>query len=254
MTLFNIHVQHRMPEGIEGPGEPVQLNESGVKQALTSIAYWGDAYNVTVTELVVPDLATPAPTVSTSATIIAALERDVQRLQDIATANGVTIVELQERNDRQMERLNSYTNNSYGTVIEEQQTQLVDQQRQLTDMAAQVNKAIAERDANRRKHEADITHIGEVMMQEADDRGWCNEYDTIVDRINRNLTVELPVRNKDYTVDIHYTVRFSVGVSARDADAAMDDARDLISSTIERLESSGYVADVSFDEIDYQLD
>jgi len=55
---------------------------------------------------------------------------------------------------------------------------------------------------------------------EANDRGWCREYDTIMDDLNRSLTVELPHRQTDYTITYDITVSVSRSASGRDSDDA----------------------------------
>lgn len=74
----------------------------------------------------------------------------------------------------------------------------------------------------RRNHEADIATIGERLMDEAEHRGWCSEYDSIVDDLNRSLHVELPTRNK--TWDVCWTVNVTVHqtIEARTANDAAE--------------------------------
>lgn len=48
------------------------------------------------------------------------------------------------------------------------------------------------------QHLADIATIGRMLIEEAEERSWCGEYDDVIRRINRCLTVSLPRRNGDY--------------------------------------------------------
>jgi hypothetical protein len=78
-------------------------------------------------------------------------------------------------------------------------------------------------------HRADIARIGNKLMEEAEDRGWCSEYDDIVDDLNRNLSVELPTRSKDYTVTVRLNVEITVDAQSEEGarSAAHDIARRL---------------------------
>lgn len=74
--------------------------------------------------------------------------------------------------------------------------------------------------------------IGERLMQEADKRGWCSEYDSFVDDINGELPhgFELPVREREYEVRWTQTVTVNVDMTATftasDEDEAISMARD----------------------------
>jgi hypothetical protein len=73
-----------------------------------------------------------------------------------------------------------------------------------------------------RQHRSDIAAIGQRLLDEADDRGWCDEYDTVVDELNKLLTVPLPTRERDFEVEIE--VRVTVRVSAHGEQDAADKA------------------------------
>lgn len=74
--------------------------------------------------------------------------------------------------------------------------------------------AVAQRrlEEARELHRGDIETIGERLISEANDRSWCGQYDEIVDELNRDLSVELPTREKEYTVSVD--IRVEVRVSA----------------------------------------
>lgn len=78
-------------------------------------------------------------------------------------------------------------------------------------------------------HRADIARIGASLLAEAEDRNWCGEYDDIVDELNRNLTVELPTRSKEYTVTVRLNVEITVDAQSEEGarSAANDIARRL---------------------------
>lgn len=105
-------------------------------------------------------------------------------------------------------------------------------QREIEFLKASLNQVAAERDRVGEQnsslraqldralsaHRADIATIGESLISEANDREWCSEYDEIVDKINRSLTVELPLREREHTVTV--TVTLEITVMARDEDHA----------------------------------
>lgn len=50
-----------------------------------------------------------------------------------------------------------------------------------------------------------LAAIGEALMREAEDRGWCDEYDSFVEQVNRELAqygAELPVREQDFEIEV----------------------------------------------------
>lgn len=73
--------------------------------------------------------------------------------------------------------------------------------------------------------------IGETLMQEAENRGWCSEYDGVVDEINSVLPagLALPTREQDYTVDwtevVVVRVPRSMTFTARSAEDALEMAQ-----------------------------
>jgi hypothetical protein len=78
------------------------------------------------------------------------------------------------------------------------------------------------------RHQADITLIGEVLVDEARSREWCSEFEQVVNRrLNPNLHLPLPVRARDVEVVVSGYVRvpFSVTVTVEvDDDSDIDDA------------------------------
>lgn len=80
----------------------------------------------------------------------------------------------------------------------------------------------------RQIHRSDIALISERLTEEANDRGWCGEYDEILANLNRALSIELTPRTRDYCVTVPVTIYACVYVSARDEDDAAEQARDSI--------------------------
>lgn len=87
-----------------------------------------------------------------------------------------------------------------------------------------------------RNHKRDIATIGERLMEEANDRGWCDIYDTVINELNDKLTIELPVREQEYEVSVSYTVELKTTVMARNADEAKEDATSLFERDLDSLD------------------
>lgn len=52
--------------------------------------------------------------------------------------------------------------------------------------------------ASREAHRADVAKISEVLIEEADDRDWCEEYDSIIaEQINPHLSVKMKFRTRE---------------------------------------------------------
>jgi hypothetical protein len=93
--------------------------------------------------------------------------------------------------------------------------------------AEQLRRDVA--DAERR-HRDDIAVIGERLIQEANDRDWCQTYDDIVDELNEKLTFELPLRERDFTVTALVELRLAVTATSE------EHARDLAEDHVEQAE------------------
>lgn len=78
----------------------------------------------------------------------------------------------------------------------------------------------------RSEHASDIESIGNALLEEAESRGWCSEYDEFVEGLNGRLTYDLPVREREYEVEIDVTYRMTVSVTARSEDEALEAAED----------------------------
>ena len=83
---------------------------------------------------------------------------------------------------------------------------------------------------SREHHRADVAHVGQALLEKAEYKGWCDEFDTFVDETNTGMHVDLPVRdyefevtwNETYTV----TVERSTTVRAHNYDDAIEAAQD----------------------------
>jgi hypothetical protein len=102
--------------------------------------------------------------------------------------------------------------------------ELSDQVEELTKTEAsllrQIEELRRELDLRSNSHYNDIKLIGEQLLHEAEVRDWCSEYDQTIDRLNGVLSVTLPIREKNYEVDVVITHRTTVSVTARDEESA----------------------------------
>ena len=73
----------------------------------------------------------------------------------------------------------------------------------------------------------DFSIVGEALMEEAENRGWCDEYDRFVENVNvLTSLLDLPEREREYEVVVTGTATVSwshpVTVTARSADEAIE--------------------------------
>jgi hypothetical protein len=107
---------------------------------------------------------------------------------------------------------------------------------------------------------ADIDTIGSGLMEEAENRGWCSEYDDFVDNVNASLSVAcLPAREKEYEVTWVETYTVSVPRSAtytaKSAEEAEDMAREEDCDTtliIEAVRDGNWETDYNYAEYEIQ--
>lgn len=152
------------------------------------------------------------------------------------------LAQLEEKiadQDDMLERQNS-TNNVHGNRINELirekralEAEAADQREisrlhdsSAADLLQELNRVKAELGIVRNNYDADILTIGEALIEEAEDRGWCDEFDTFIDGLEPKLHAEMPRRVRDYDVYVEITVRVPVTVSARNADHARERAEE----------------------------
>jgi len=92
--------------------------------------------------------------------------------------------------------------------------------RELGEITERLANSRNELSSARANHERDIELIGQTLLDEANSRGWCSEFDTIVDDLNASLNVELRRHEREF--DVTVTVTYGFSVTAVDADAASD--------------------------------
>ena len=85
---------------------------------------------------------------------------------------------------------------------------------------------LAEREQTARtRHQNDILVISHALLEEADDRGWCDEFDKFVKNVNKGLNIELTERIKEYRITKTYlvTVNTIVECTPAEIDAKMEE-------------------------------
>jgi hypothetical protein len=88
----------------------------------------------------------------------------------------------------------------------------------VTEESEQHQRLAAER---LRLHQADLACISDRLRTEASSRGWCHDFEDLVDELNEQLTVKLAHRGWSYLVDTTLTVDLTVAargdLAAREA-------------------------------------
>lgn len=87
----------------------------------------------------------------------------------------------------------------------------------------------------------DIKLIGERLIKEANDRGFCSEFDDVIDDLNSKLRVELPTRRKEYVVTQVVKVTRSITVYANNEEEALDDLSSI--DNVRDLDRGGWTVD-----------
>lgn len=86
-------------------------------------------------------------------------------------------------------------------------------------------------------HRKDIALISSTFIQEANDRGYCEAYDEVIDALNKELHYELDTREKEYEITAKYMVTVTYTTTA----ACLSDAED----TANEMDLHDYASRVS---------
>ena len=89
---------------------------------------------------------------------------------------------------------------------------------------AQITTLQSDLRQERQEHRDDVRMIGDHMIVKAEENNLCPVFDDAVDYLNARIHVQLPTREKDYTVTYRVTVDVPISVSARNETAARDQA------------------------------
>lgn len=113
--------------------------------------------------------------------------------------------------------------------LAEAERKLAEADARIDNMLVRMSQHIDRAAAAERAHRADIELISEKLTDEAENRGWCDEYDSFVRDVNSSLNIELTPRETEH--EVSFTLTFVVRVDARDQEEAeeraWDQARDI---------------------------
>lgn len=103
-----------------------------------------------------------------------------------------------------------------------------------------------------RRHGEDIERIGASLLQEAENRGWCRDYDDFVNSLNDYLHISLPSREREWVVRQTYTVVRTIVVSAVDEESAAN--HDISAYNFADLDDGEWeVVDVNIQDTEIEL-
>ncbi len=146
--------------------------------------------------------------------------RSELRIEKERTRDQADMIERQRlTNNVQSDRINALIREKTDAEVK-----VEDLQRLNTTQMQRIETLMADAAQARERHDSDIARIGERLIEEAESRGWCSEFDEIVDELNGSLHVDLPRRVRDYEVTVPITVSILVTVTARDEDEARENA------------------------------
>jgi len=93
-------------------------------------------------------------------------------------------------------------------------------------LQSEVDRLLGQLRMARNNHASDINTIGERLIELAEAKGWCSEYDEEIEKLNADLCVPLPTRSHEYIATFTVTVEFE-STDASASDIMGDIQRDL---------------------------
>lgn len=106
-------------------------------------------------------------------------------------------------------------------------------------LQSEVDRLLGQLRMARNNHASDINTIGERLIELAEAKGWCSDYDEEIEKLNNDLCVPLPTRSHEYIATFTVTVSFE----SNDANAA-----DIMGDIQRDLEYRDFVAQVDISE------
>lgn len=85
-------------------------------------------------------------------------------------------------------------------------------------------------------HANDIERIGTALLAEAEQRGWCDDYDRFVEELNERLSKQLEVRTRDYDVEVEYNVTVRRTINASSYEDARDELKESVESDLDSID------------------
>jgi len=105
-----------------------------------------------------------------------------------------------------------------------------------THMEAQKNYFENAWHAAKISHSNDIERIGTALLEEAERRGWCDDYDKFVEELNQYLSKELEVRTRDYDIEVEYNVTVRRTINGKSYEDARDELKESVETDLERID------------------
>ncbi len=102
------------------------------------------------------------------------------------------------------------------------------------------------------RHRNDITLIGEKLIQEANERQWCREYDRFVEELNDDLERALPLRERDFEITV--AVELRVDVTATNEDHARELAQEIVDEAASSLNNRAALTAYPEAPYDYEVE
>lgn len=106
----------------------------------------------------------------------------------------------------------------------------------------------------------DSEYITEVLTSEAERRDWCDQYDEIIEKINRNLrVVHIEPRTREFEIEVTVTATVSTTTTVTVTAARHDDAVEMVKNSNDDIEQQAAnaldeeVARAGWDDIDIEL-
>lgn len=114
---------------------------------------------------------------------------------------------LRELQDiRQLHANQACSISAYIAEVEQLTNDLANQSTTISACQTEADGLRQELNRVRLAHITDVQTIGEWLIKLAEDRGFCEEYDRLIDEVNGKLSVELPVRSYSGTVGIELSI------------------------------------------------
>lgn len=97
----------------------------------------------------------------------------------------------------------------------------------LTYSQEQLILSLQETTSARKLHRKDIALISSTFIQEANDRGYCEAYDEVIDALNKELHYELDNREQEYEITAKYMVTVTYNTTAKCLSDAEETANEM---------------------------
>ena len=98
------------------------------------------------------------------------------------------------------------TDKVQSTELDPERVHLLDS---IKELGRELIEARQDAVAARQIHQQEITTISERLIEAAEQNEMCETYDSVIDHLNRSLTVPLGVRDRDQTLRVEGTITFT---------------------------------------------